>query len=79
MGEDTAGCGSSRRVISHAFWQRNMAASLISSAAKITLEGHPFPIIGVTPPGFFGVEIGRSYDVAVRSVPNQSSAGRKAC
>ena len=29
------------------------------------LDGNPFPIIGVTPPGFFGVEIGRMFDVAV--------------
>ena len=32
---------------------------------KFTLDGHPFEVVGVTPPSFYGVEVGRSYDVAV--------------
>jgi predicted permease len=63
--DDRRGCGSSGAVISHAFWQREYGGQPDILGRKITLEGHPFPIIGVTPPGFFGVEIGRSYDVAV--------------
>src|SRR6202035_5852473 len=27
--------------------------------------GHPFEVIGITAPSFYGVEVGRSYDVAV--------------
>jgi len=63
--DDRRGCGSPGAVISYAFWQREFAGQPSALGGKLTLEGHPFPIIGITPPGFFGVEIGRSYDVAV--------------
>jgi putative ABC transport system permease protein len=63
--DDHRGCGSLGAVISYAFWRREYGGQLDILGRKITLEGHPFPIIGVTSPGFFGVEIGRSYDVAV--------------
>src|SRR5439155_15619843 len=39
------------------------AASAIG--APLTIEGKPFTIIGVTPPAFFGAEVGRWFDVAV--------------
>jgi putative ABC transport system permease protein len=32
---------------------------------KIALDGHPVEIMGVSPAGFFGVEVGKSFDVAV--------------
>src|SRR4030095_7319433 len=31
----------------------------------ITLDRRPFDVIGVAPPGFFGVEVGRTVDVAL--------------
>ena len=31
----------------------------------ISLEGHPFKIVGITPPGFTGIDVGRKFDVAV--------------
>jgi putative ABC transport system permease protein len=32
---------------------------------SLTVERVPFTIIGVTPPGFFGVDVGRTFDVAI--------------
>src|SRR5207237_8330545 len=32
---------------------------------SVTLQGQSFPILGVTPPTFFGVEVGNRYDVAL--------------
>jgi putative ABC transport system permease protein len=63
--DDRRGCGAPGAVISYAFWQREFGGRPSALGGQLTLEGHPFPIIGVTPPGFFGVEIGRSFDVAV--------------
>jgi putative ABC transport system permease protein len=63
--DDRRGCGSPGAVISYAFWQREFAAQPSAIGSKLTLEGHPFPVIGITPPGFYGVEMGRSYDVAI--------------
>ncbi|HEY6404017.1 MAG TPA: ABC transporter permease, partial [Blastocatellia bacterium] len=63
--DDQRGCGSPGVVISHAFWQRAFGGDASVLGRKITLNGHPFEVIGVTPAGFFGVEVGRSFDVAV--------------
>ena len=51
---------------SHGFWQRDTAATRPSIGAD-DHAGRPgrSTIVGVTPPGFFGVEVGRSFDVAV--------------
>src|SRR6266498_2569926 len=63
--EDQRGCGAPGVVISHAFWQRAFGGDTSVLGKKITLNGHSFEIIGVTPAGFFGVEVGRNFDVAV--------------
>jgi predicted permease len=63
--DDRRGCGSPGVVISHAFWQRAFGGAASVLGKKLTLNGHPFEIIGVTPAGFFGVEVGRNFDVAV--------------
>ena len=31
----------------------------------ISLEGHPFEIVGITPPSFTGIDVGHQFDVAV--------------
>ena len=41
-------------VMSHHAWQGNYAADRSILGATIIIEGHPFTLIGVTPPGFFG-------------------------
>jgi putative ABC transport system permease protein len=63
--DDRRGCGSPGAVISYAFWQHEFGGQGSALGGKLLLEGHPFPIVGITPPGFFGVEIGRSFDVAI--------------
>ncbi len=63
--DDRPGCGSPGAVISDAFWQREYGGRLSVLGTKVLLTGHPFEIIGVTPPGFFGVEVGRRFDVAI--------------
>jgi predicted permease len=62
--EDTRGC-SPDAVISHAFWQRELGGDAAVLGRTITLEGKRFNVIGVTPPAFFGVEVGRRFDVVV--------------
>jgi predicted permease len=64
--DDHPGCGtSSGAVISYPFWQREYASDPAITTRQVRLSGHLFPIIGVTPPGFFGVEIGHQFDVAI--------------
>lgn len=52
-------------VISYAFWQRRFDGAADAIGRAITLDGVPFTIIGVTPPEFFGTEVGRTFDVAI--------------
>ena len=63
--DDRRGCGLPGAVISYAFWQRELGGDPSPIGRKLTLNYHPVEIIGVTPPGFFGLEVGSSYDVAV--------------
>ena len=50
---------------SYAFWQREFGGAPDVLGRKLTLEGHPFEIVGVTPASFYGVDVGRSFDVAI--------------
>lgn len=52
-------------VISYAFWQRQFGGASSAIGARLTVDLMPFTIIGVTPPNFFGVEVGRSFDLAL--------------
>jgi putative ABC transport system permease protein len=63
--DDQPGCGSPGAVISYAFWQSEFGGDPAVLGRTVRLDGHLFPVIGVTPPGFIGVEIGNKFDVAV--------------
>jgi predicted permease len=63
--DDQRGCGSPGAVISHAFWQRAYGGDPAVVGREITIDGHPVEILGVTQAGFFGVEVGRHFDVAL--------------
>jgi predicted permease len=63
--EDQPGCGSPGAVISYSFWQRELGGDAGVLGRNVRLDGRPFTILGVTPPGFFGVEVGHRYDVAL--------------
>src|SRR5438132_5336801 len=63
--DDRRGCGLAGAVVSYAFWQRELGGDPSAVSRKLALNYHSIEIIGVTPPGFFGLEVGRSYDVAV--------------
>ncbi|HJY90206.1 MAG TPA: ABC transporter permease, partial [Candidatus Acidoferrum sp.] len=51
--------------ISYAFWQRDFAGDPSVIGKRLTLDGNSFQVIGVTPPGFNGISIGDTFDVAV--------------
>jgi predicted permease len=63
--DDQRGCGSSGAVVSHSFWQREYGGDPSAVGRTLTIEGHPFEIVGVTPPSFFGLEVGRGFDLAI--------------
>ena len=63
--DDRPGCTSSGVVVSHSFWYREFGGSESVVGKTLILEKHPFEIVGVTPANFYGVEVGRDFDVAV--------------
>ncbi len=63
--DDRVGCGSPGAVVSYAFWQRELGGDPGVLGRTVSLDGRPAPIIGVTPSGFFGVEVGHQFDIAV--------------
>jgi predicted permease len=52
-------------VISHAFWKRHYASDPDIVGKTVRLNRRPFTIIGVTPPWFTGLDVDKSYDVAI--------------
>jgi putative ABC transport system permease protein len=63
-GDDRPGCAP-RAVLSHAFWQRAYGGSPAVIGQSLSLSSHAVEIIGVAPPGFHGLEVGRTFDVAL--------------
>ena len=62
--DDRAGCTNPGAVISHGFWQREFGGKP-AVGQTLTLERQRFDIVGITPASFFGVEVGRYFDVAL--------------
>src|SRR5262245_7553818 len=52
-------------VISYRYWQAKYSGAADVVGQTITVDRVPFTIVGVTPPEFFGIEVGRTFDVAI--------------
>lgn len=63
--DDQPGCPLGGANLSYSFWQRNFGGDPAIVGKRLTLDSHSFEIIGVTPPGFSGLSVGDTFDVAV--------------
>lgn len=63
--DDRPGCGVPGAVVSHGFWLRQFGGDPAVIGRTVSVEGQRLEVIGITPPDFFGVEVGRSFDLAV--------------
>ena len=52
-------------VISYNFWQSRFAGTPDVIGRTLTIERVTYTVIGVAPPGFFGVDVGRTFDIAI--------------
>jgi putative ABC transport system permease protein len=75
--DDRRGCAAPPAVVSYGFWQREYAGNPGAIGRSLMLDGHSYEIVGVTPPSFFGVEVGRAYDVAVPLCAEPLSRGER--
>ncbi len=52
-------------VLSHSYWVRRFAGDREIVGQKLSLNRQPMTVVGVTPAGFHGIELGRPVDVMV--------------
>jgi predicted permease len=62
--DDVKGCAPAA-VLGHAFWQREFGGDPAIAGRTMLLDGQRVDIVGVAPAAFSGVEVGRSFDLAV--------------
>jgi len=62
--DDGPGCAP-RAVLGHGFWQRAYGGDPSVVGRTINLRNRPIEIVGVVPPDFHGLEVGRTFDVAL--------------
>lgn len=63
-GDDKLGVKNPIIVLSHQFWQRRFQSDASIVGQTLTINGEPFQVAGVTPPGFIGTSV-MSQDVFV--------------
>jgi predicted permease len=61
--DDRRGCPAVA-VLSYGFWQDHYGGAMSAVGSTLPVGGRPFEVIGITPPGFFGMEVGGKVDVA---------------
>jgi putative ABC transport system permease protein len=63
--DDQRGCAAPGIIVSHDFWQREYGGDAGIVGRALTISDHSFEVIGVTPANFFGMEVGRSFDLSL--------------
>src|ERR1700688_50225 len=62
--DDRRGCPGAL-VLSYVFWSERYGRATAAIGNTLSLDGHPFEIIGVAAPGFSGINVGEKFDVAI--------------
>jgi predicted permease len=62
--QDEGSCEVSKAVASYTFWKAQMGGQPITPNTTITMDGRTVQVLGVTPPGFFGMVVGQRFDLA---------------
>jgi len=63
--DDRRPAGHPVAVLSYDYWKRRFARDPGVIGRTIAVSGHPFTVIGVAPPEFYGLEVGRAADIFV--------------
>lgn len=63
--DDHPDCGFPGAVISYGFWQSEFDGQDDAVGSKLLIDGRSIEVLGVTPPHFFGLDVGTNFDVAL--------------
>ena len=63
-GDDRRGCPAVT-VLSYGFWQDHFGGAKSAIGSTLSVRERAFEVIGVAPRGFFGMEVGRHFDLAL--------------
>ena len=63
--EDEGGCPASRAVVSYSYWQSEMGGREVDAGTNLIIDGELVQVVGVTPPQFYGLAVGDSFDIAL--------------
>jgi putative ABC transport system permease protein len=62
--DDQRGC-QGVAVLSYTFWRDRFGGEERAIGGTLSIDNHPFPIVGVAPAGFHGLNVGSKFDVAI--------------
>ncbi|MHB8610143.1 MAG: ADOP family duplicated permease [Candidatus Acidiferrales bacterium] len=62
--DDARGCRGVA-VLSYGFWQNHFGGAKSAVGSTLSLDNHIFEVVGVSAPGFYGVDVGSKFDVAI--------------
>ncbi len=61
--DDEHACPASTVMVSYAYWQSKLGGRELEANTKLLIDGVPSQVVGVTPPSFFGLAVGESFDI----------------
>jgi predicted permease len=65
MADETSACPASVAVVSYDYWRNEMGGRPLGPGAMLRVNMDPVEVVGVTPPGFTGLAVGESFDIAL--------------
>ena len=78
MADDRRGCPGTA-VLSYGFWQREYGGRADVVGKNISLDNHPFEILGVLEPGFTGIDVGNEMDLYIPICAEKIIRGENSC
>jgi MacB-like periplasmic core domain len=62
--DETPDCKTPRVVVSYPYWQAQMGGRDLTANSTLLIDNELAEVVGVTPPGFYGMAVGESFDIA---------------
>ncbi len=75
--DDQRGCAGVA-VLSYGFWQEHYGGAPSAIGSSLSLSTHPFEVVGVAPRGFYGMDVGSKFDVAIPICATAKFDGKEA-